>query len=159
MPCPSHSPWFNLPNDIWWWVQIMELHVSWFSGRTVIGWTWHVNSLACWLRISLSPWNVTARTLSPGLKSLDPPLSRSILSESRDWNTLKAYLLRNLYQRSQEVTAAKLEGYRKFQSPWLVRFPGSPNNVIAIIIIIINSYGLGLVVCSNSELLLKLWIS
>jgi hypothetical protein len=24
MPCPSHSPWFDLPNDIWWWVQNMK---------------------------------------------------------------------------------------------------------------------------------------
>jgi hypothetical protein len=26
MPCPPHSPWFELPNNIWWWVQIMKLH-------------------------------------------------------------------------------------------------------------------------------------
>jgi hypothetical protein len=25
MPCPPHSPWFDLPNNIWWWVQIMKL--------------------------------------------------------------------------------------------------------------------------------------
>jgi hypothetical protein len=25
MPRPSHSPWFDLPNNIWWWVQIMKL--------------------------------------------------------------------------------------------------------------------------------------
>jgi hypothetical protein len=25
MPCPLHSPWFDLPNDIGWWVQIMKL--------------------------------------------------------------------------------------------------------------------------------------
>jgi hypothetical protein len=25
MPRPSHSPWFVLPNNIWWWVQIMKL--------------------------------------------------------------------------------------------------------------------------------------
>jgi hypothetical protein len=24
-PCPPHSPLFDLPNDIWWWVQIMKL--------------------------------------------------------------------------------------------------------------------------------------
>jgi hypothetical protein len=24
MPCPTHSPWLDLPNDIWGWVQIME---------------------------------------------------------------------------------------------------------------------------------------
>jgi hypothetical protein len=27
MPCPSHYPWFDLPNDIWWWVQIMKLPI------------------------------------------------------------------------------------------------------------------------------------
>jgi hypothetical protein len=25
MPCPPHSPWLDLPNDIWGWVQIMKL--------------------------------------------------------------------------------------------------------------------------------------
>jgi hypothetical protein len=25
MPRPPHSPWFDLPNTIWWWVQIMKL--------------------------------------------------------------------------------------------------------------------------------------
>jgi hypothetical protein len=25
MPWPPHSPWFYLPNNIWWWVQIMTL--------------------------------------------------------------------------------------------------------------------------------------
>jgi hypothetical protein len=24
-PCPPHSPWFDLPNNIRWWVQIMKL--------------------------------------------------------------------------------------------------------------------------------------
>jgi hypothetical protein len=24
MPRPPHSPWFDLPNNIWWWVQIMK---------------------------------------------------------------------------------------------------------------------------------------
>jgi hypothetical protein len=24
MPCPPHSPWLDLPNDIWGWVQIMK---------------------------------------------------------------------------------------------------------------------------------------
>jgi hypothetical protein len=24
MPCPSHLPWHDLPNDIYWWVQIMK---------------------------------------------------------------------------------------------------------------------------------------
>jgi hypothetical protein len=27
MPCPPHSPWFYLPNNIWWWVQIMKLPI------------------------------------------------------------------------------------------------------------------------------------
>jgi hypothetical protein len=27
MPCPYHSPWFDLPNDVWGWVQIMKLPV------------------------------------------------------------------------------------------------------------------------------------
>jgi hypothetical protein len=34
MPCPPHSPWLDLPNDIWGWVQIMKLlivHLSQFS--------------------------------------------------------------------------------------------------------------------------------
>jgi hypothetical protein len=32
MPCPPHSPRFDLPNDIWWWVQIMKLpHCATFS--------------------------------------------------------------------------------------------------------------------------------
>jgi hypothetical protein len=26
MPCPLHSPWFDLPHTIWWWIQIMKLH-------------------------------------------------------------------------------------------------------------------------------------
>jgi hypothetical protein len=25
MPCPPHSPWFDLPNNTLWWVQIMKL--------------------------------------------------------------------------------------------------------------------------------------
>jgi hypothetical protein len=25
MPCPPHSPWLDLPNDIWGWAQIMKL--------------------------------------------------------------------------------------------------------------------------------------
>jgi hypothetical protein len=25
MPRPPHSPWFDLPNDICWWLQIMKL--------------------------------------------------------------------------------------------------------------------------------------
>jgi hypothetical protein len=25
MPCPPHSPWFDLPNNIWWWSQTMKL--------------------------------------------------------------------------------------------------------------------------------------
>jgi hypothetical protein len=25
MPCPSHSPWFDLPNNIWWLVKNMKL--------------------------------------------------------------------------------------------------------------------------------------
>jgi hypothetical protein len=25
MPRPPHSPWFDLPNNIWWWVQIMNM--------------------------------------------------------------------------------------------------------------------------------------
>jgi hypothetical protein len=24
-PCPPHSPWFDLPNEVWGWVQIMKL--------------------------------------------------------------------------------------------------------------------------------------
>jgi hypothetical protein len=34
MPRPPHSPWSDLPNNIWWWVQIMKLptvHLSSFS--------------------------------------------------------------------------------------------------------------------------------
>jgi hypothetical protein len=34
MPCPPHSPWFDLSNNIWWWIQIMKLptvHLSPFS--------------------------------------------------------------------------------------------------------------------------------
>jgi hypothetical protein len=27
MPRPPHSPWFVLPNIIWWWVQIMKLPI------------------------------------------------------------------------------------------------------------------------------------
>jgi hypothetical protein len=27
MPCPPHSPWFDLPNNIWWWVEIMKLPI------------------------------------------------------------------------------------------------------------------------------------
>jgi hypothetical protein len=27
MPCPPHSPWFGLPINIWWWVQIMKLPI------------------------------------------------------------------------------------------------------------------------------------
>jgi hypothetical protein len=27
MPCPPHSPSFDLPNNIWWWVQIMKLPI------------------------------------------------------------------------------------------------------------------------------------
>jgi hypothetical protein len=26
-PRPPHSPWFDLPNNIWWWVQIMKLPI------------------------------------------------------------------------------------------------------------------------------------
>jgi hypothetical protein len=25
MSCPSHSSWFDHPNNIWWWVQIIKL--------------------------------------------------------------------------------------------------------------------------------------
>jgi hypothetical protein len=25
MTCPPHSPLFDLPKNIWWWVQIMNL--------------------------------------------------------------------------------------------------------------------------------------
>jgi hypothetical protein len=28
MPRPPHSPWLDLPNDIWGWVQIMKLRQS-----------------------------------------------------------------------------------------------------------------------------------
>jgi hypothetical protein len=31
MAHPPHSPWFCLPNDIWWWVQIMKLPIMQFS--------------------------------------------------------------------------------------------------------------------------------
>jgi hypothetical protein len=27
MPRPPHSPWFDLPNNIWWWVQNMKLPI------------------------------------------------------------------------------------------------------------------------------------
>jgi hypothetical protein len=27
MPRPPHSPWFDLPINIWWWVQIMKLPI------------------------------------------------------------------------------------------------------------------------------------
>jgi hypothetical protein len=27
MPRPPHSPWFDLPNNIWRWVQIMKLPI------------------------------------------------------------------------------------------------------------------------------------
>jgi hypothetical protein len=23
----THSPWFDLPNDIWWWLQIMKFPI------------------------------------------------------------------------------------------------------------------------------------
>jgi hypothetical protein len=25
MPRPSHPPWFDHPNNIWWWAQVMKL--------------------------------------------------------------------------------------------------------------------------------------
>jgi hypothetical protein len=31
MPCPAHSPWFDLPNNIWWWVQ-KELSIGNWTG-------------------------------------------------------------------------------------------------------------------------------
>jgi hypothetical protein len=34
MPRPPHSPWFHLPNNIWWWVQIMQLPVVVFALQT-----------------------------------------------------------------------------------------------------------------------------
>jgi hypothetical protein len=27
MSRPPHSPWFDLPNDIWWWLQIMKVPI------------------------------------------------------------------------------------------------------------------------------------
>jgi hypothetical protein len=27
MPCPSHPPWFDHPNNIWWSVQIIKFLV------------------------------------------------------------------------------------------------------------------------------------
>jgi hypothetical protein len=38
MPCPLHSPWLDLPNDIWEWVQIMKfliLQLSSFSRHII----------------------------------------------------------------------------------------------------------------------------
>jgi hypothetical protein len=32
MPCPPHSPWFDHPNNIWWWVNIIKLLVSYSTG-------------------------------------------------------------------------------------------------------------------------------
>jgi hypothetical protein len=40
MPCPPHSPWLDLPNDIWGWVQIMKLLIVQlppFSRLTFLG--------------------------------------------------------------------------------------------------------------------------
>jgi hypothetical protein len=31
MPRPPHSPWFDLPNNILWWVQIMKLQIVQFT--------------------------------------------------------------------------------------------------------------------------------
>jgi hypothetical protein len=68
MPHPSHSPWIDLSNDIWGWVQIMKLltvqlhfHVtSSLVGPNIILWTLFLNILSP--RASL---NVTDQVLHP----------------------------------------------------------------------------------------------
>jgi hypothetical protein len=42
MSCPPHSPWFDLPNDIWGWVQIMKLLL--YSTGYITSWKWRLNS-------------------------------------------------------------------------------------------------------------------
>jgi hypothetical protein len=48
MPCTSYSPWFDLPNNIWWWVQIVKLptasvHHTTLSPKTLLENIFHKN--------------------------------------------------------------------------------------------------------------------